>query len=138
MLNATVNQYTATNLPLNLLLLFGLLLFGGAFGARFFQKLRIPQVVGCIIVGVILGEGLNLVTADTLETLKPFTIFALGIIGFMIGGQLKRDIFKKYGRQFFIILCSEGIGAFLLVAAGGAVVAWFMTHSLNTSIAVGI
>ena len=89
---------------LNLALLFGLVILGGAFGARLFQKLRIPQVVGCIVVGVFLGDVFNLITPDIIEKLKPFTMFALGIIGFMIGSELRGNVFKKHGKQFFLIL----------------------------------
>jgi len=121
-----------------LVLLFGLVILGGTFGARLFQKLHIPQVVGCIVIGVLLGDVLKLITPRTIETLRPFTMFALGVIGFMIGAELRGDVFKKYGRQFFIILFSQGIGAFLLVAVGASAMAWFITHNLYTSIAIGL
>ena len=76
------------------------------------------MIVGCIVVGIILGDVLNILKPDTIESLKPFTMFALGLIGFMIGGELRADVFKKYGRQFFVILFAQGIGAFVLVAVG--------------------
>ncbi|MBU0709430.1 MAG: sodium:proton exchanger, partial [Candidatus Omnitrophica bacterium] len=41
---------------LNILFLLGLALFGGAVGGRLFQKIRIPQVVGYIVIGIIIGE----------------------------------------------------------------------------------
>jgi Kef-type K+ transport system membrane component KefB len=65
-------------------------------------------------------------------------MFALGIIGFMIGGELRSDVFKKYGRQFFVILFSQGIGAFLLVAVGASIVMWLIRGDPFTSIAVGL
>lgn len=75
---------------LNILFLLGLALFGGALGGRLFQKLRIPQVVGYISIGIIIGEsGLKIVGHDTIMTLQPFSYFALGLIGFMIGGRIK-------------------------------------------------
>jgi len=123
---------------LNLVLLFGLVILGGTFGARLFQKIRIPQVVGCIVVGILLGDVLNLITPDIIEKLKPFTMFALGLIGFMIGSELRSDVFKKYGKQFFIILMSEGIGAFLLVAIGASIGAWFITRDISAAIAMGL
>ncbi len=123
---------------LNVVLLFGLIVLGGAFGARLFQRLHIPQVVGCIVVGILLGEVLGVITPHTIEKLEPFTMFALGIIGFMIGAELRGEVFRKYGRQFFIILFSQGMGAFLLATIGGAVVAWFITGSVPESIAVGL
>jgi Kef-type K+ transport system membrane component KefB len=85
---------------LNLVLLFGFVILGGTFGSRVFQKLRIPQVVGCIVVGVVLGEVLGVVSPATIESLEPFTMFALGLIGFMIGAELRGDVFRKHGRQF--------------------------------------
>jgi Kef-type K+ transport system membrane component KefB len=133
-----VTASTATFGHLNLVLLFGLVILGGAFGARLFQKCHIPQVVGCIIVGILLGDVFGLITPETIDALEPFTMFALGIIGFMIGGELQADVFKKYGKQFFIILFSEGIGAFLLVAIGTSVVSWFVTGNLYVSIAMGL
>ena len=123
---------------LNLVLLFGLIVLGGTFGARLFQKFHIPQVVGCIVVGILLGDCFKLITPATVDTLKPFTMFALGMIGFMIGSGLRGDVFRKYGKQFFIILLSEGIGAFLLVMVGTSLVVWFVTGNLSISIAVGL
>ncbi len=123
---------------MNLVLLFGIIIAGGAFGARLFQKLNIPQVVGCIIVGILLGDVLNLITPHTIEKLRPFTMFALGLIGFMIGGELRADIFKKYGKQFFIILLSQGIGAFLLVAVATSIMTWLVTDNLPMAIAAGL
>ena len=126
-------------LDLNLALLFGLVILGGAFGARLFQKFHIPQVVGCVVVGILLGRDvLNLITPERVESLKPFTMFALGIIGFMIGAELRAEVFKKYGRQFFIILFSQGFGSFLLVALGTSIMAWLISGRLYSSIAMGL
>ncbi|MBU1726877.1 MAG: cation:proton antiporter [Candidatus Omnitrophica bacterium] len=105
-----------SSVHLNALFLLGLILFVGAMGARTFQKLRIPQVVGYIIAGILLGQsGLNVINKDIIETLVPFNYFALGLIGFMIGGELKGEVFRRYGKQFIAILLAEGITAFLLV-----------------------
>ncbi len=123
---------------LNLVFLFGVIVLLGTFASRLFQKLGIPQVVGCILVGIILGDVLHIISTETIEKLRPFTMFALGIIGFMIGGELRGDVFKKYGRQFFIILFSQGFGAFLLVAAGSSLTMWLFKYELSTSIAVGL
>lgn len=87
----------------NLALLFGMIIFLGTVGSRIFQKFGVPQVVGCIVVGIVLGHIPGLIGDGTIESLKPFTMFALGIIGFMIGGELRVDVLKKYGRQFFVI-----------------------------------
>lgn len=103
-------------LHLNILLLLGLALFGGALGGRLFQKLRIPQVVGYIVIGILIGQsGFKIIDDNIIEALKPFNYFALGLIGFMVGGELKKEVFAKYGRHFIYILLCEGIAPFLLV-----------------------
>ena len=59
-----------------MLLLLGLALFGGTIGGRIFEKLRIPQVVGYIIIGVLIGEtGLKLVDVGILNErfVKPLS-----------------------------------------------------------------
>ncbi len=124
---------------LPVLVIIGAALLFGSVGGRLFQKLRIPQVVGYIVIGLVVGEScLGIVDGETLKTFDPFNSFALGIIGFLIGGELHRDVFKKYGKQFISILCAEGLGAFIVVAllAGGLV--FLLTGSLVMAIAVGI
>ena len=124
---------------LNIILLMGLAIFFGTAGAGIFQKFRIPQVVGYVVIGLIIGEsGLNLIGRDTVETLSSFNMFALGIIGFMIGGELRREVFKKYGKQFFVILFSEGLAAFILVALLSGIATWYFTRSFHTSIAIAL
>ena len=101
---------------LNALFLLGLILFTGTVGGRILQKLRIPQVVGYIIAGILLGRsGLDIINKDVIDALAPFNYFALGIIGFMIGGELKADVFRRYGKQFIAILLAEGVTAFIVV-----------------------
>ncbi len=124
---------------LNLLFLLGIAVFGGTVGAKMFQKLRIPQVVGYIVIGVIVGRSaLNLITVEVVESLAPFNMFALGIIGFMIGGELKYEIFRKYGRQFVTILLAEGIFAFLTVGVLATTAAYLFSGEWNSSLALGL
>jgi Kef-type K+ transport system membrane component KefB/predicted transcriptional regulator len=124
---------------LNLLLLLGVAVFFGTAGARLFQKLRIPQVVGYIVIGVILGgSALKLINIEVVMSLSGFNLFALGIIGFTIGQELKLDIFRRYGKQFIIILVSEGVFAFLAVGLLTAVAAYFIGNDLRHSIAMGV
>lgn len=138
MINSIIGVATESGGGGNLILLFGIVILAGTFGARLFQKFHIPQVVGCIVVGILLGDCLDVITQETIDSLKPFTMLALGFIGFMIGGELRGDVFKKYGRQFFIILFSQGLGAFLLAAVGASIIAWFMTKDLVVSTAMGL
>jgi len=109
--------HSLESLHLNFLLLMGIALFGGTLGARLFKRIYFPQVVGYIVIGLFFGEScLSLIDHAMIEMMSPFNFFALGIIGFMIGGELKLSIFKKFGRQFMIILLAEGMGAFFVVS----------------------
>ncbi len=124
---------------LNVLLLLGLALFGGTIGGRLFQKFRIPQVVGYIVIGIILGQsGLNIVNKDVIASLSPINYFALGLIAFMVGGELKAEILRRYGKQFIYILLAEGMGAFFVVSLFASFAYFFYSHNLSLSIAIGI
>jgi Kef-type K+ transport system membrane component KefB/CBS domain-containing protein len=101
---------------MDILLLLGISIFLGTLGGRIFQKFKIPQVVGYIIIGLILGKSFFGIFHDKIiEALNPFTSIALGIIGFVIGSELKFDVFKKYGCSIYSILLSEGIFTFVVV-----------------------
>jgi len=108
---------------INILTLIGLALFGGMIGGRLFQKLRIPQVVGYIIIGIIIGRsGFKIIDVDIIKALRPFSFFALGLIGFLVGGELKREVFAKYGKQFIPILLWEGLTPFVFVTLGAGII----------------
>ena len=120
-----------------MLLVIGLAIFFGTAGAKIFQRLRIPQVVGYIAIGVLVGRsGLGIIGKELLDSLDPFNFFALGIIGFMIGRELHRDVFKKHGRQFMAILLGQGVGAFILVGLVVGTVAWFVGRDVDVKTAV--
>ena len=124
---------------LPILLIVGSVLFIGGLGARLFQHLKIPQVVGYIIIGVMLGHsGAGYISDETIEKLRLFNFFALGIIGFMIGGELKLDVFKQYGKQLTSILLAEGLTAFLVVSAMVFIIAWLVSGEIVPSFALAI
>ncbi len=124
---------------LNMVLMLGIVIFAGTVGAKFFQWLKIPQIVGYIIIGLAIGEsGLKIVSSDTVTRLAPMNFFALGIIGFMIGGELKKELFQKYGKQFMAILLAEGITAFILVGIASTILSYLFTHNIKLSVALGV
>ena len=122
---------------LNIILLIGIAIFCGTAGAKVFQRLRIPQIVGYIAIGIIIGPLLKIITPSTVESLEPFNLLALGVIGFLIGGELKRDVFVKFGKQVAAILLFEGIAAFVLVW-GLSFLALSFFFGWETALAVGI
>ncbi|UDQ97190.1 cation:proton antiporter [Lentisphaerota bacterium WC36G] len=123
----------------NILFILGIGVFGGLLGAWIFQKIKFPQVVGYIVIGLVLGvSGFKLITADDIKNLGLFNNFALGIIGFLVGGELQLATFKKYGKQFMAILLCEGVLAFLLVGGATFCVVYLMMGKIFISLAVGI
>jgi Kef-type K+ transport system membrane component KefB len=122
-----------------ILLLIGAAILAGTGGGRLFQLLRIPQVVGYIIMGVIVGKsGFGLMDSAMLERLLPLNFLALGIIGFLIGGELRGSVFRKHGKQFFIVLLAEGITAALLVGLLIGGITFLATGDGRTSLAFGL
>ena len=116
---------------MHILFTLGLIMALGLAGGRLFERFGIPQVVGYMVVGVVLGDSvLHFLSLKTLDDLSPLTSMALAFIGFMVGGELKYSIFQKYGRQFFSILLSEGLLAMLLVCT--------LTILLTKNIPLGI
>ncbi len=124
---------------LGIFILFGIGILGGIVSALFIRKLRVPQILGYIICGFLLGSScFNVVKISDIHSLEPFNMFALGIIGFLVGGELKFKTFKKYGKQFVAILLGEGLGAFLLVSVATTAILFFVTHSFAISLASGV
>jgi Kef-type K+ transport system membrane component KefB len=122
---------------LNIILLIGIAIFGGTIGARIFQRLHIPRIVGYVAIGIILGPLFGVISARTIQDLEPFNMFALGIIGFLIGGELKREIFVKFGGQVFSILLYEGLAACLLVGTMSFGIMWYFSD-WKTALAVAV
>ena len=124
---------------MGLLTIIGLCVLGGVLGAWGFQKLRIPQVVGYIVIGVLIGEsGFRLVQQADILALRPFNLFALGLIGFLVGGELHGSIFRKYGKQFTAILMGEGLAAFLLVGGTTGLIVHAVSHNWQLALAAGM
>ncbi len=122
---------------LNILLLVGLAIFFATAGARVFQWMRIPKIVGYLVVGILIGPVTHIISYRTVEKLELFNIFALGVIGFLIGGELKKETFTRLGKQVFYVLFFEGMTAFLLVGVFSFIVMWhFFTWQQAVAVAV--
>lgn len=123
----------------NLILLLGIILLLGAFGGTVFKKLKIPQVVGYIVIGIIIGQsGFQILSAQIITALDPLSGIALALIGFLIGGELKTKVIKKYGTQFAGILIFESIVPFITVSVAISIVSYFFTGDFAASISLGL
>ena len=123
----------------SILFILGIGVFGGIAGAWLFQKIKIPQVLGYLVIGIIIGQsGMKLINSDIIVSPKNFNFFALGIIGFLVGGELHGSTMKKYGKQFSAILFGEGVLAFLLVTVSISLVLYIFTKNFAAALAGGI
>lgn len=122
-----------------IILILGIGVLGGILGAALFQKMHIPQVIGYIVFGLIIGEsGFRLVSRSDIASLSSFTYFSLGIIGFLVGGELQFETMKKYARQFSAILLVEGVAAFLFAGGSCGFIIYLVCHNVAASVAAGV
>ncbi len=127
------------NISHGILIIFGISIFGGILSAFVAKKMKIPQVIGYIITGIIVGNsGLKIINTQDIINLAPFNFFALGIIGFLVGSEIKYSNLKKYGKQFSAILLTEGLLAFILVGFSTGVLLYFTSNNFNIALAGGI
>jgi Kef-type K+ transport system membrane component KefB len=124
---------------LGVLAILGICVASGVVGAWVFQKMKVPQVVGYIVVGLLLGDSFfGVLHPQDVANLQPFNNFALGLIGFLVGGELQGSMFKKYGRQFTAILMGEGLAAFFLVGITSTIIVYLVCHSWINALAAGV
>ena len=118
----------------NVITTVGLLAVVVFLGSKVFQRLGIPQVVGYIVVGVILGSSfLNIVPLELIDELTFISQIALGLIGFDMGSHLHLRELRRLGRSIASILLFEAVGTFALVTAG----IYAVTRSWHTALIFG-
>ena len=120
-------------------LLLGIILFLGAFGGWLFQKLKIPQVVGYIVIGILIGSsGFHVLEPQVIAALDPISTVALAFIGFLVGGELKMGNIKKYGKQFISILIFEAITPAIIVGLIVGLVVYAFTKDSTRAISMAL
>ncbi len=95
----------------------GLTLFAG-FILKFYvsDRYKIPAVTIYILMGVVLGISfLKIFNAEALEHLDFISKLALGIIAFIIGSELNKDVLFSLGRSIIFIAVFEALMAFFIV-----------------------
>lgn len=121
-------------LEIDILAVVGLLIAVAFLGSKIFQFLGIPQVVGFIVVGVLMGTSLlNVVPLELANELTFVSEIALGLIGFDMGSHLRYRELRKLGRSILFILLFEALGTFALVTAG----IYALTRSWHTALIFG-
>ncbi len=109
---------------MNTLTSLALMIVGGMFFGRMAKYLKLPNVTGYLVAGLLLGPAvLGVVSEDFLGEIAIISEVSLGFIAFSIGNEFKISYFKRVGKLPIVIACLESFFAVLfvflaLVAAG--------------------
>jgi len=107
------------HLQLNALTIFGTALILGVGVARVMDFIKIPHVVGFILLGVLLGVSfLDFITIQEDKSLTFVADMALGFIGFGMGEHLLFSKLRSLGKSIITIAILESLGAYVLVFLG--------------------
>lgn len=84
--------------------------------SRVMKLINLPNVTGYLIAGILIGPYVfNVVTVESIQSLKIITSVALGFIAFSIGGEFKLSYLKKLGKSIVIITIVQACATVLLV-----------------------
>lgn len=116
------------------LIIIGAVAFLSQETGRAFGKFRIPSVVGYVILGIALGKSfLNILSPYFVDKLTLINDLALGIIAFIIGGELNLHRLKRLGKSILTIAIFESLGAFIFVIF----LTYIFTKNIYSSIILG-
>ncbi|MFO7296028.1 MAG: cation:proton antiporter [Clostridia bacterium] len=108
------------------------LLFAGLLGARLVSKVKLPNVTGYILAGIVVGPYLlKLIPKDVVSKFDIISEMALGFIAYSIGSQFSLNLIRKTGKNIMIITVLESLGAVVLVSL-------FMSFVLRQPVAFSI
>lgn len=102
---------------MNLFFYLALILFSGLLFGRIVKYLKLPNVTGYLIAGLVIGPHvLKLLSADLVARLDFISEMALAFIAFSIGAEFKLSFLKKTGIAPIVIALFEALAAAVLVA----------------------
>ncbi|MFP4179177.1 MAG: cation:proton antiporter [Spirochaetaceae bacterium] len=117
-----------------ILVIVGLMTCAGLFFGKFTKYVRLPSIIGFMVVGVLLGPSLLGLLSEELQGRLGFiTEIALGFVAVSIGLELKMSILKQQGWGILVIILAEILLAFVLVT--GAI--YLLTGDLALGLILG-
>jgi len=101
---------------MNVIVSLGIIFLTGIVVNKFVVKLRIPEITGDLILGIIIGqEFLGLVHSHILASTSLISNIVLGFVAFTIGRNFSIQDFKKIGKPVLWISVFEAGGAWIVV-----------------------
>lgn len=117
---------------MNSLFYIAIMLLAGVLFGRLVKQLRLPNVTGYLIAGLVIGpQLLNIIPTDIVSELSIFSDVALGFIAFSVGGEFKMSYLKRLGKAPMIIAIFEALLGVVAVFMGLLVV-FAIQGTLNT------
>lgn len=108
-----------------------IILLGGVLFGRLVKYLRLPNVTGYILCGLILGPYvLNIISEPVVTSFSIFSDVALGFIAFTIGCEFKGSYIKKVGSMPVIIAVFEAVVAVIFVTVALYIYTGDLAYSL--------
>ncbi len=93
-----------------------ILLIGGLLCGRLVKLIKLPNVTGYLLAGLVLGPHvLKVIPADTVAAFDLISEMALAFIAFTIGLSFKRSYFKQVGKTPIVIAILEALCAVFFV-----------------------
>ena len=101
------------------LLVLGVILLFGLYAGRWFEKIKLPHITGYIVVGVMIGLGLELLGfGHLIHDLSIVSSVALGFIAYGIGTELRFGKLKKSGKEVVVITIIQAVAAAVFTMFG--------------------
>jgi len=117
-----------------MLLLIGITVLVGFYGGKGIKIIKLPSVIGFMVIGVIFGPSLlNLLSNDIQSSLGFITEICLGFVALTIGLELKFSTLKEQGIGMVLIILFESFLAFFVVTG----VIYLLTKDLAISLIFG-
>jgi Kef-type K+ transport system membrane component KefB len=131
-LDAIHSVFKTLSLPS--LLIVGIAIIIGFYAGKSMRWVRMPSVIGFMLLGVILGPSLlDILNEPLQEHLAFITEIALGFVALSIGLELNLKSLKELGTSIVIIIICESFFAFFAVTAG----LYLLTGDLPLSLTFG-
>ena len=132
---------------MNQILCIALALFVGLLSSRLMKLLRLPNVTGYLIAGIIFGPyvlgkfigGWSTTNPETsINAINWISEIALGFLAFTIGCSFKKQAIQKVGKRVIVITLFEALGGAVVTIGGLLIAHIFLGDKLPISLILTI
>lgn len=122
------------NIDIEPIFVIGLMIILAFYSGKSMKWIKLPSIIGFMIVGVLLGPSLfNIIDENFQEKLGFVTDIALGFVALGIGLELSFVSLKQQGAGIVTVIFAESFGAFILVTG----FVYLLTKDLPLSLIFG-